>query len=868
MHTWCVGGRAYCVAATCTGRSWPQALCGQSRGFFSLLRHPLTLLTRFTPPPTHTHTHTHTHTPPAPQLIVHLAARAGVRPSIDDPFLYLHSNSEATLRIFELARKFAVPHLAVASSSSVYGGSKKECFSEKDRVDRPVSPYAATKKATEEMAYCYHHLYGISVTMLRFFTVYGPRGRPDMAPYKFLHRIINGITIDQYGDGTSERDYTYIDDIVDGVVRSLDRPLGYEVFNIGNGRPISLKAFITEVERQAGVKANINLMPMQPGDVMRTCADISHARELLGYNPSTPLEVGLGHTVRWLREWMASKKAAAEAGVVETETETFTAAVSFEEVAAKATKAAKVAKVAVTVDTAAPPASYAAEEKEADAPVPSTEPLPSGSTEASSSGSDEDDSESDPFHAAEFALDTPTSSSSSATSSEGEADDHLMDDASSSSGTEGDHMMEGVRIAQSRTSTQVGLRGEQSANLAALIAARRAGRKIVVGTRIHRLTSGGRGNGGGDIARLHDFLVRVLQIAAPTAERAMENTATEHPGAGVGGGGMVGGTNVMQRRAVEAREGSRKGKVAAADVIEVTVAVHTGPGSNAGGADLLGEIMNMVGGRVGASLGEDALEVVLPAGASAHAGPRYVTKSGVTIQLLPIFQWGKFTPALNALLSRAKDIEAEGIVYASAEARFTRSALDALTDEVFPVQDGEEEERETTLVAGACFEGHHAFDDASGGRASGSTPVRLPLSGLTTPWNTLAMWRVGLLGLVGFPPIAEGVPGTGVQGGVEEVSVVAMLQTLCGLGGAEAKLLRFGPDDVSVFTNFAPKVGQEGATDAEVDPTAASRAAWHDTKMRSKTSRAAAQVELLQRSTAVTAGSVIHIDTRSRRTSL
>ena len=268
--------------------------------------------------------------------------------------------------------------------------------------------------------------------------------------------------------------------------------------------------------------------------------------------------------------------------------------------------------------------------------------------------------------------------------------------------------------------------------------------------------------------------------------------------------------------------------------------------------------------------------MVLPAGtpaASAPPGPRYVTKSGVAIQLLPIFQWGKFTPALNALLSRAKDVEAEGIVYASAEARFTRSALDALTCEVFPPvpdgeEDGEEEDGETTLVAGACFEGHDAFDDASGGRASGPTPVRTPLSGLTTPWNTLAMWRVGLLGLVGFPPIAEGVPGAGIQGGVEEVSVVAMLQTLCGPGGAGAKLLRFGPDDVSVFTNFAPRVGQEGATDAEVDPTAASRAAWHDTKMRSKTSRAAAQVELLQRSTVVTAGSVIHIDARSRRTSV
>lgn len=206
-----------------------------------------------------------------------------------------------TTLLLEVARLNGVKHFVYASSSSVYGGSTKQDFSETDLVDSPVSPYAATKKSCELIASTYTHLYKIPTAGLRFFTVYGPRGRPDMAPFKFIHRVMNGVTIDQYGDGTSERDYTYVDDIVDGVVRALDRPSGCQVYNLGNGRPVSLKRFISLVGEATGIRPDINLMPDQPGDVKRTCADISKARDMLGYDPQTPFEEGLARTADWLR---------------------------------------------------------------------------------------------------------------------------------------------------------------------------------------------------------------------------------------------------------------------------------------------------------------------------------------------------------------------------------------------------------------------------------------------------------------------------------------------------------------------------------------------------------------------------------------
>jgi len=233
--------------------------------------------------------------------VCHLAARAGVRPSINDPYVYLHSNIEGTTRMLDIARQYSCQNFVYASSSSVYGSSTHEILSENDAVEKPVSPYAATKKACELLAYTWHHLYGLNCTGLRFFTVYGPRGRPDMAPFKFIDRIFNRLTIQQYGDGSTSRDYTYIDDIVDGVVRAIDRPLGYEVINLGNGRPFLLRDFINLVERCVGKPADIEVLPEQPGDVERTCADISKAQRLLGYHPRVSFETGIQRTTQWYK---------------------------------------------------------------------------------------------------------------------------------------------------------------------------------------------------------------------------------------------------------------------------------------------------------------------------------------------------------------------------------------------------------------------------------------------------------------------------------------------------------------------------------------------------------------------------------------
>lgn len=234
-----------------------------------------------------------------PQWVCHMAARAGVRPSIQDPYVYIHSNIRGTTHLMELSHKFGVQNFVFASSSSVYGGSKSTFFSEDENVDNPVSPYAASKKACELLAYTYHHLYQLNVTGLRFFTVYGPRGRPDMAPFKFIDRVSRGLEIQQFGDGGSSRDYTYIDDIVDGIVRAIDRPYPYQVFNLGKGSGTSLRDFISIVQKHVGTKAIIKVMPDQPGDVPYTCADVSKAYDLLGYQATVSFDEGIRRTVQW-----------------------------------------------------------------------------------------------------------------------------------------------------------------------------------------------------------------------------------------------------------------------------------------------------------------------------------------------------------------------------------------------------------------------------------------------------------------------------------------------------------------------------------------------------------------------------------------
>ncbi len=236
-------------------------------------------------------------------VVCHLAAQAGVRYSLQNPLAYGQANLTGFLNVLECCRHRGVGLLVYASSSSVYGANEKIPFSEDDRVERPVSLYAATKVSNELMAHAYHHLYDFPTTGLRFFTVYGPWGRPDMALYTFTRKILAGEPIDVYNYGRMERDFTFIDDIVAGVVAALDRPLGDEVLNLGNSDTVALGRFIETLEGALGVRAEKNLLPMQPGDVPRTYADISRAKALLGWAPTTPIEVGIPRFVRWYREY-------------------------------------------------------------------------------------------------------------------------------------------------------------------------------------------------------------------------------------------------------------------------------------------------------------------------------------------------------------------------------------------------------------------------------------------------------------------------------------------------------------------------------------------------------------------------------------
>jgi UDP-glucuronate 4-epimerase len=235
--------------------------------------------------------------------VIHLAARAGVRPSIGHPQLYYDTNVGGTLHLLEAVRAVGIERFIFASSSSVYGLAKTVPFSEDLHLTQTVSPYAATKIAAEFLCSTYSHLYRMRIVALRFFTVYGPRQRPDLAIHQFTRRIWNGQPIDQFGDGTTRRDYTYIDDIIQGVMASLgyDGSL-FDIFNLGESETIQLKDLIIAIEGALGRKAQINRLPEQPGDVPLTCADISKARRLLGYQPTTPLRVGLPRFVEWFHQ--------------------------------------------------------------------------------------------------------------------------------------------------------------------------------------------------------------------------------------------------------------------------------------------------------------------------------------------------------------------------------------------------------------------------------------------------------------------------------------------------------------------------------------------------------------------------------------
>ena len=239
-------------------------------------------------------------------IVMHLAAMAGVRPSIENPILYQEVNCMGTQNILEEMKEHEIKNGVFASSSSVYGNCKEVPFREDMVVDFAISPYAATKKANEVMAHVYHKLFNMNIIMLRFFTVYGPKQRPDLAINKFTRLMLEGKEIPMFGDGTTSRDYTYIDDIVDGIIKScqycMDNKAVYEILNIGNSSPTTLKEMINTIGQALGIEPKIKQLPMQPGDVDRTYADVSKAKKLIGYEPKTTFKQGIENFVKWYKE--------------------------------------------------------------------------------------------------------------------------------------------------------------------------------------------------------------------------------------------------------------------------------------------------------------------------------------------------------------------------------------------------------------------------------------------------------------------------------------------------------------------------------------------------------------------------------------
>ncbi len=243
------------------------------------------------------------------EVIVHLAARAGVRPSLREPKLYAETNINGTLNLLELAREFNVNQFVFGSSSSVYGNNEKVPFNENDRIFHPISPYAATKAAGELLCHTYSHLYNVRTVCLRFFTVYGARQRPDLAIRKFSQLIMDGAPIQVFGDGTTRRDYTFVDDIIQGVRAAIDYDKSmFEVFNLGESQTVELNYLIELLEKNLDRKAAIDRQPMQPGDVPQTFANISKARQLLGYNPKTKIEAGIEKFVEWFSREIPDSK--------------------------------------------------------------------------------------------------------------------------------------------------------------------------------------------------------------------------------------------------------------------------------------------------------------------------------------------------------------------------------------------------------------------------------------------------------------------------------------------------------------------------------------------------------------------------------
>lgn len=236
------------------------------------------------------------------EKIVHLAARAGVRPSLENPNLYMKVNFFGTNNILKYANRNKIKQFVFASSSSVYGNSAKVPFSEDDPPDHPISPYAISKIAGEKLCWLYNDIYHLKITILRFFSVYGPKGRPDMAPYIFTKKILSNESINIYGDGSQARDFTFIDDIVNGIIKTIEKPFDFEIINLGNSCPVSVSKLIQIIEEAAGKKAKIKYQPARLGDVEKTFANISKAKKMLGWEPKTKIQKGMNKFIDWLKK--------------------------------------------------------------------------------------------------------------------------------------------------------------------------------------------------------------------------------------------------------------------------------------------------------------------------------------------------------------------------------------------------------------------------------------------------------------------------------------------------------------------------------------------------------------------------------------
>ena len=787
-----------------------------------------------------------------PDGVIHLGARAGVRPSITEPFLYIKVNIEGTVRIFEQCVKSGVNHVVYASSSSVYGGSKKDTFSETDREDvKPVSQYAATKKACELMAHTYHHLYNLNVTGLRFFTVYGPRGRPDMAAFKFIDRIANGRSIDRYGNGSSERDWTYVADIVNGVVRSLDRPMGYQVFNLGNGNPIKLNEFINiaheEVQIALGREVPLKIVqkPDQPGDVPRTSANVSLARKLLDYEPQVSLREGLRKTVQWYVERYVNKSKK----ILQSSSTNSLASMVLECKGTEVDRVFDVRRKSFDEDMAplfnnndviALPVrtSHSTTRRHMCRGLMTwtrTGEAISLDPEVTFQVNEEDDDEEETRDMEE---------------DDDEEETRDVEQQQLPRGVDKEGQQENDETKSSFTSTQLWKRSD-------MISSRKRNVPMITDQ-----TS--------DFVPSTNFALSTngkfgKTVTWKRSKRRQRPTEVEFDDRGL----ALSPTTLLEnfcsmpvKRAkapIELVEWDARGQAILKKKSEFNGATsppRSADETKASSVDLWSRYGNKIvrnetdtsltiGTRIfrtesyakqviGEKFPEDLrrLELFLVNSASISDHVVVAVKSSgyggdvllrqvqslcrrvssrffdCKIECIDVSIWGKVVPALNSILNVARRHGSEHLLFASAEVELKLDALRVLRNSLV---------KESTLVVGAYLEGHHDF-------AQGKLTT---LNAMTSPWNTAALWNVDRLSLTGFLNVSE----TEDASGMEEVSVIALHQRIWPKRSG-AKLVRLQPSDIKWKHLNSVKDG-------------AQRVQYHKQKMESKFKRAQIQMQIL-----------------------